>query len=62
MRDKLNLIKKALSQGSSIKFKTAISHLIPRMPTAFIIGDSFLQACGGYSIKLKFWWHLSFSK
>jgi hypothetical protein len=33
-----------------------------RTPTASIIGDSSLLACGGYSIKLKFWWHLSFLK
>jgi hypothetical protein len=30
--------------------------------TASIIGDSSLLACGDYSIKLKFWWHLSFPK
>jgi hypothetical protein len=59
MRDKLNFIKKALSPNSGIKFETAIGHLIPRTPTASIIGDSSLLACGGYSIKLKFWWHLS---
>jgi hypothetical protein len=51
-----------LSPNSGIKFKTAIGHIIPRTPTASIIGDSFLLACGGYSIKLKFWWHLSFPK
>jgi hypothetical protein len=62
MQDELNFIKKALSQGSGIKFKTTIGHLIPRMPTASIVGDSSLRACGGYSIKLKFWWHLSFPK
>jgi hypothetical protein len=28
-----------------------------------IIGDSSLVgACGGYSISLKFWWHLTFPK
>jgi hypothetical protein len=62
MRDKLNFIKKALSPGSGIKFETAIGHLIPRTPTASIVGDSSLLACEGYSIKLKFWWHLSFPK
>jgi hypothetical protein len=62
MQDELNFIKKALSQGSGIKFETAIGHLIPHIPTASIVGDSSLRACGGYSIKLKFWWHLSFPK
>ncbi len=62
MQDELNFIKKALSQGSGIKFETAIGHLIPRTPTASTVGDSSLQAWRGYSIKLKFWWHLSFPK
>jgi hypothetical protein len=60
MQDELNFIKKALSPNSGIKFKTAIGHLISRTPTASIVGDSSLLACGGDSIKLKFWWHLSF--
>jgi hypothetical protein len=62
MRDELNFIKKALSPGFGIKFETAIGHLILRTPTASIVGDSSLLACRGYSIKLKFWWHLSFLK
>jgi hypothetical protein len=49
-----------LSPESGTKFETPIAHLIQRTPTALIIGDSFLLACGGYSITLKFWWHLSF--
>jgi hypothetical protein len=62
MQDELNFVKKALSPNSGIKFETAIGHLIPLTPTTSIIGDSSLLACGGYSIKLKFWWHLSFPK
>jgi hypothetical protein len=62
MQEELNFIKKALSPNSGIKFKTAIGHLIPGIPTASIVGDSSLLACGGYSIKSKFWWHLSFLK
>jgi hypothetical protein len=62
MQDELNFMKKVLSPNSSIKFETAIGHPIPRTPTASIIGGSSLLACGGYSIKLKFWWHLSFPK
>ncbi len=62
MQDKLIFIKRALSPKSGIKFETAIGHLIPCTPTASIIGDSSLLACRGYSITLKFWWHLSFPK
>jgi hypothetical protein len=37
-----------------------MAHLIPRAPTALIIGDSSLLGCGGYSITLKIWWCLFF--
>ena len=50
MRDELNFLSQALSPESGIKFETHIAHLIPRTPTASIIGDSSLLACGGYSI------------
>jgi hypothetical protein len=62
MRDELTFLSQALSPDSGIKFETPIAHLIPRTPTASIIGNSSLLACGGYSITLKFWWHLSFPK
>ncbi len=60
MQDVLNLISHALSPDSEIQFKTPIAHLILRIPTASIVGDSSITACGGYSVTLKFWWHLSF--
>jgi hypothetical protein len=60
MQDKLTLIANALKPDSGIKFKTPIAHLIPRIPMTSIVGDSLLLACGGYSIILKFWWHLLF--
>jgi hypothetical protein len=62
MRSKLNFLSDALTPNSGIKFETPIAHLIPRGPTASIISYSLLVACGGYSITLKFWWHLSFPK
>jgi hypothetical protein len=62
MREELNFILNTLSPDSGIKSKTPIAHLIPRMPTASIVGDRSLVACGGYSITLCFWWHLLFSK
>jgi hypothetical protein len=62
MQDKLNFLSYYMSPESGIKFKTPIAHLILRIPTASIIGDSSLVACGGYSITFGFWWHLSFPK
>ena len=62
MRDELNFLSEALESNYGKVFKTPIGHLIPRMPTASIIGDSLLIACGGYLTTFKFWWHLSFPK
>jgi len=60
MREELNLFAQALSASPNIKFSTSIAFIIPRTPSASIFGDSSLLACGGYSITLKFWWHLDF--
>jgi hypothetical protein len=62
MREKLSFSASALKPDSGIKFETPIAHLIPRTPTASIIGDSSLLACGSYLVTLKFWWHLNFPK
>ncbi len=60
MREELNFISKALKPDSGIVFEMPITHLIPQIPTASIIGNSSLLSCGGYSTTLKFWWHLTF--
>ena len=60
MQDELNFLADALKPDSGIKFETPIAHLIPRTPTASIIGYSLPLACGGYLITLKNWWHFTF--
>ena len=60
MHNALSFLSRTLSKDSGIVFETPIAHLISRIPTALIIGDSLLSACGEYSITLKFWWHLTF--
>jgi hypothetical protein len=62
MREELSFIASALNPDSGIKFETSITHLIPKTPTASIIGDSSLFTCGGYLVTLNFWWHLTFPK
>ena len=42
MRSELIFLSDALTPNLGIKFKTPIAHLIPRVPTASIIGNSFL--------------------
>jgi hypothetical protein len=60
MREELNFFLHTLLKDSGIIFETPIAHLIPRIPTASIVSDISLTACGGFSITLKFWWHLTF--
>ena len=43
-----------------MKWEEPIAFLIKRMPYASTFGDACLDAGGGYSIELKFWWHLEF--
>jgi hypothetical protein len=47
MREELSFIASALQPDSGIRFKTLIAHLIPRTPTASVVGDSSLLMCGG---------------
>ena len=49
-----------LKPGSGIAWETPISFLIERTPFASSYGDACLDAAGGYSIDLKFWWHIKF--
>ena len=53
MGEELNFILQALSPDLEIKFETLIAHLIPRIPTGLVIGNSLLIACDGYSIYPK---------
>jgi hypothetical protein len=54
MRSELIFLSDALTPNLGIKFETPIMHLISRVLTVLIIGDSLLVTCGGYSITLKF--------
>jgi hypothetical protein len=54
MREEITFIASALQPDSGIRFETPIAHLIPRTPTASVVGNSSLLACGGYLVTLKF--------
>ncbi len=49
-----------LKPDSSIKWEMLIANSIPRMPFATTIGDNLLEGAGGFSITLRFWWHIPF--
>eukprot|EP00957_Ditylum_brightwellii_P159307 12126368-Ditylum_brightwellii.AAC.1 len=55
-RGNLNILLKLLK--STYQWETPIAFLIPREPDFTSDGDSSLTAAGGYSLQLKFWWHL----
>ncbi len=60
MQAELEFIRQAIANDSGIVFEVPIAFIIPRTSAASLFGDSSLQACGGYSTTLKFWWYTSF--
>jgi len=57
---KLIFFREKLLPGSGICWETPITHIIQRTLSATAYGDSSLEGAGGYSIGLKFWWHIEF--
>jgi len=60
MKEEIAFFRHFLSPGSGIDWETPIAFMIPRTPFAKTYGDSCLEGGGGYSLELKFWWHLEF--
>ena len=60
MREEIEFFKRALRPDSGVTWECPIAFLIKRMPFATTYGDACLDAGGGYSLKLKFWWHIQF--
>jgi hypothetical protein len=58
MRLEIEFLRDKLLPQSDIQWETPIAHIIRRMPSASAFGDSSLTGMGGYSLDLKFWWHL----
>jgi hypothetical protein len=59
LRAELELLRCWLQPDSGIFWETPIGHIIKRMPYAIALGDACLYGGGGFCIKLKFWWHIS---
>ncbi len=63
MHHEIDCFRDKLKLDLSIDWETPIVHLIPRTPFATMVGDSIsldLDGAGGFSIALRFWWHLTF--
>ena len=55
-KEELRIIREAIRDPNIYKY-TPIAHLIKRTPDGTAAGDSCLDAMGGYSIDMKFWWY-----
>ena len=60
MREEIEFFRDKLRIDSGIVWGTPIAHIIPRAPSFISYGDSCLHGAGGYSLYLRFWWHLDF--
>ena len=49
-----------LRPDSGVAWEAPIAYLIKRTPFASTFGDACLDAGGGYSLKLRFWYHIQF--
>ena len=58
MWDELRIIKQAL-ESDWVSKVSPIAHLIPGNPDADCDGDSSLDAAGGWSEPMRFWWYLA---
>ena len=57
MKEELQIIRYAL-ESNEIKKSTPIAHLLPDHYDSIAYGDSSLDAAGGWSIDMQFWWYL----
>jgi hypothetical protein len=55
----IEFLREALHPDSGIEWSTPIAHLIQRDPSAEGCSDACLEAGGGFSIKLRFIWFLT---
>lgn len=60
MRQEIEFFRDKLRRDSGVVWGTPIAHIIPRAPSFVSYGDSCLHGAGGYSLDLRFWWHLDF--
>ena len=61
LREELNLIRQALAD-ERINKCYPIAHLISNEADADADGDSSLDAAGGFSVSMRFWWHHEWSE
>jgi hypothetical protein len=60
-KEELRIIREALLD-ESIKKSTPIAHLIKKDYDAIAFGDASLEAMGGYSFDMQYWWYYAWPK
>ena len=61
LRSELKLLSDIM-KNKKFCWETPIAHLIPRTPDFSAWGDSSIEAAGGFSLNLKFFWHVKWPK
>ena len=59
LREEIDYITELLSDDT-ISLSVPIAHLVPRSPQFTAAADSCKKGGGGWSLDLKFWWHLPY--
>ena len=62
VRQELDFSEEFLKPDHGVSWESPLAFLIKRMPFSKACGDSCLDACGGFSIKLDFCWLIEFPK
>ena len=60
MAEELRFLTQILEDIEGCPLSCPIAHLIPREPDCQTFGDACLDAAGGFSDCLGFWWHVQF--
>ena len=60
MREELDFFEEFLKTDSGVSWESRLAFLIKRMPFAKSWGDACLDACGGFSVNLNFFWFVEF--
>ena len=60
MPAEIDFFTEKLHPDSGVIWERPLVFLIKRTPFAMACGDACLYGVGGYSLSLKFWWHLEF--
>ena len=58
MRSGIHIIKEILYQPDKYNLSTPIAYVMSREPDFSTYGDACLEAAGGFSKDLEFWWHV----